>query len=24
MQGPAGEWLHGMRSDALHVVYECA
>lgn len=24
MQGPAGEWLLGMRSDALHIVYECA
>ncbi|KQT01351.1 hypothetical protein [Cellulomonas sp. Leaf395] len=24
MQGPAGEWLLGMRSDAANIVYECA
>lgn len=24
LQGPAGEWLLGMRSDAANVVYECA
>ncbi|WP_315095019.1 hypothetical protein [uncultured Cellulomonas sp.] len=24
LQGPTGEWLLGMRSDAINVVYECA